>query len=231
MKINIASIAIILAVCVVIGFGFMLLFNGIQNQVLGPLTDANKSLQTQVSKVLHPTPTILPDPVTIINKISSLARLETIQYSVEKIIVAEKGQEVFRLLFGDRLLFVAHGKVIAGIDLSRLKPSDVEIQNGLLKMALPEPEIFIVTLDNEKSYTYSRDTGLFVKSDMDLETLARRAAEAEILDAALEDGILRQARVNAEAFLLGFLNNLGFNSVTFIQSNPSATATATAVPS
>ncbi len=120
MKINTVSIAIILAVCVIIGFGLLAIFNGIQKQVLGPISEANQNLQTQVARILNPTPTIIPDPVTVINKISSLARLETIQYSVEKIIVAEKGQEVFRLLFGDRLLFVAHGKVIAGVDLSRL---------------------------------------------------------------------------------------------------------------
>jgi hypothetical protein len=230
MKINLVSIAIILVACVLIGFGFMQLFNGIQNRVLGPLTEANQSLQTQVSKVLNPTPTIIPDEVTIINKISSLARLETIQYTVEKIIVAEKGQEVFRLLFGDRLLFVAHGKVIAGIDLTKLKRSDLEIQNSLLKVTLPEPEIFIVSLDNGKSYTYSRDTGVLTRSDPNLETLARRAAEDEILKAALEDGILKQAQVNAEAFLLGFLNNLGFNSVTFMQTSPLATAASTATP-
>ncbi len=97
-------------------------------------------------------------------------------------------------------------------------------------MTLPEPEIFIVSLDNEKSYTYSRDTGLLAKSDLDLETLARRAAEDEILQAALDDGILKQARVNAEAFLLGFLNNLGFHSVTFSQASIPAEAMATAAP-
>jgi hypothetical protein len=230
MKINFVSIAIILVVCVIIGLGFMQIFNGIQHQVLGPIHEANQSLQTQVAKILNPTPTIIPDPVTIINKISSLARLETIQYTVEKIIVAEKGQEVFRLLFGDRLLFVAHGKVIAGIDLTRLNRSDLEIKNGLLKVTLPETEIFIVSLDNEKSYTYSRDTGLLTKSDLNLETLARRAAETEILQAALDDGILKQARVNAEAYLLGFLNNLGFNSVAFVQTPPPAASTSTAVP-
>jgi len=230
MKINTVSIAIILAVCVIIGFGLLAIFNGIQKQVLEPISEANHNLQTQVAKVLNPTPTIIPDPVTIINKISSLARLETIQYSVEKVIVAEKGQEVFRLLFGDRLLFVAHGKVIAGVDLSKLKMSDMEMQNGGLKVTLPEPEVFIVSLDNEKSYTFSRDTGLLVKSDLDLETLARRAAEDEILQAALDDGILKQARVNAEAFLLGFLSNLGFRSVTFTQTSIQVEATATAAP-
>lgn len=230
MKINTVSIAIILVVCLIIGIGLLAIFNGIQQQVLGPISEANQNLQTQVARILNPTPTIIPDAVTIINKISSLARLETIQYSVEKVIVAEKGQEVFRLLFGDRLLFVAHGKVIAGVDLSRLKRSDVEMQNGQLELTLPEPEVFIVSLDNEKSYTFSRDTGLLVKSDQELETLARRAAEDEILQAALDDGILKQARVNAEAFLLGFLNNLGFHSVTFAQTIIPVEATATAAP-
>lgn len=230
MKINVVSIAIILAVCVIIGLGLLAIFSGIQQRVLGPISEANQNLQTQVAKVLNPTPTIIPDPVTIINKISPLARLETIQYSVEKIIAAEKGQEVLRLLFGDRLLFVAHGKVIAGVDLSKLKHSDVEMQNGQLKVTLPEPEVFIVSLDNEKSYAYSRDTGLLAKSDMNLETLARRAAEDEILQAALDDGILKQARVNAEAFLLGFLNNLGFHSVTFAQASIPVEATATVLP-
>ncbi|MDK1081248.1 MAG: hypothetical protein QGM50_04340 [Anaerolineae bacterium] len=56
---------------------------------------ANEALQTQVSELLHPTPTIIPDPVTYINEIKALARLETIQYSVEKVITAEIGQGTF----------------------------------------------------------------------------------------------------------------------------------------
>jgi len=230
MKTKLIYIAIILGIGLIMGVGSLLLFNGIKQQVLGPISEANKNLQTQIARVLNPTPTIIPDPVTIINKISSLARLETIQYSVEKIIVVEKGQEVLKLLFGDRLLFVAHGKVIAGLDLTKLNRSDLEIQNGLLKVKLPEPEIFIVNLDNEKSYVYNRETGLLTKSDPDLETLARQAAETQIRQAALGDGILEQARVNAEAYLLGFLNNLGFNTVVFIEPTTPASSSATAVP-
>ena len=43
------------------------------------VSQANQSLQTQVSNLLNPTPTIIPDPVTYINEIRALARLETIQ--------------------------------------------------------------------------------------------------------------------------------------------------------
>jgi hypothetical protein len=172
-------------------------------------------MQTQVAKVLHPTPTILPNPVTIVHKINTLARLETIQYTLEKIITAEVGQEVFGKLFGDQLLLVAHGEVIAGVDLSQLLVEDVNLEDGLLRIKLPEAEIFVVRLDNQKSYIYDRQTGIFTKGDKDLETQARQAAEKEILETAIEDGILEQARINAEAYLLRFLNSLGFQAIVF----------------
>ena len=71
----------------------------------------------------------------------------------------------------------------------------------------------MATLNNDESYVYDRTTGLFRKSDPDLETDARQAAEDEILNAALEDGILDQARLNAEIFIERLLNDLGYYSV------------------
>ena len=65
-------------------------------------------LATQISEVLNPTPTILPDPVSIIHDVRTLARLETIQYSIEKVVTADSGQQDLAILFGDRLIFVAH---------------------------------------------------------------------------------------------------------------------------
>jgi Protein of unknown function (DUF4230) len=117
-------------------------------QALNPLLQTNNELRTQVVQFLHPTPTILPDPVTIIHEIRALARLETIQYTIEKVITADSGQAIFQPLFGDRLLFVAHGTVIAGIDLNKLSQSDLSIQDGALKICLPDPEIFSASLDN-----------------------------------------------------------------------------------
>jgi len=79
----------------------------------------------------------------------------------------------------------------------------------------PRRRIFIATLDNEKSYVYDRDTGALTKGSVDLETLARQAAEDEIRKAALEDGILTQAQTNAEAYLLKFFTALGYRTVLF----------------
>lgn len=186
----------------------------------GPMqqvNEANQALQTQVAQLANPTPTIIPDPVTYISEIRALARLETIQYSVEKVITAEVGQGTFGFAFGDKLLFVAHGIVIAGIDMEKLQPGDLRLENGVLFVNLPPTEIFIATLDNEKSYVYDRETGLLTKGQVDLETLARQTAEDEIRKAALEDGILLQGERNAEAYLIKFFNALGYDNVIFPQ--------------
>jgi hypothetical protein len=185
-----------------------------------PVNDMTSNLGTQVSQFLNPTPTVLPDPMTIIHGVRSLARLETIQYSIEKVITAETGQGTFAFLFGDRLIFVAHGVVIAGVDLSKLQPGDLQVQNNVLYVRLPEPEIFVATLDNEKSYVYNRDTGALTHGDVNLETTARRAAEDEIRAAALEDGILQQARQNAESYMTRLLLELGYHEVIFLDATP-----------
>ena len=182
---------------------------------INPLAESNKQLNTQVAMVLHPTPTIIPDPITIINEVRSLARLETIQYSVEKVIRAEEGQNSIPLLFGDKLIFVAHGTVIAGVDLGKLGDQDIKIEGKTLTINLPQPEIFVSTLDNDKSYIYDRETGILTKGDSNLETQARQTAETEVLKAAQDDGILNQAKINAENYLARLLRNLGYSEVHF----------------
>jgi hypothetical protein len=185
-------------------------------QAVNPIRQANNSLQTQVSNLLHPTPTIIPDPSTNIHEVRALARLETIQYSVEKVITAETGQDIFKALLGDRLLLVAHGVVIAGIDMQKMNPQDLQLQDGSLFVRLPQAEIFVATLDNQKTYVYDRQTGIFRSPDQNLETLARQSAENEIRKAALDDGILEQAQTNAEIYLERFFQALGYQQVTFI---------------
>ncbi len=216
MRKIIAILAILLAI-VVMGVVLMNSINKTISSAFSPLQQANQSMNTQIANLLHPTPTILPDPVTIIHDVRSLARLETIQYTVEKVITAEEGQGTFDFLFEDRLLLVAHGIVIAGIDLEKLTPEDMWLEGSVLNIRLPESEVFFATLDNEKTYIYERDTGLLRGPNPDLETLARQAAEKAIGEAALEDGILETARINAESYLIRLFLDLGYSDVIFIK--------------
>jgi hypothetical protein len=222
MKQNWFSLIVLIAVGVAAYFIIETVRDSTQaaaNAALGPFNQvqqANEGLQTQVAVLLNPTPTIIPDPVTYISEVRALARLETIQYSIEKVITAEIGQGTFNFLFGDKMIFVAHGVVIAGIDMEKIGPEHLRIENGVLYVTLPPAEIFVATLDNQKSYVYDRETGFLSKGVQDLETLARQSAEDEIRRAALEDGILQQAQSNAENYLYRFFQALGYDNIIFV---------------
>ncbi len=206
---NFLSIVILLA----IAGGAYFLVQSIRDtttQTVAPFQEANSQLQTQVSNLMHPTPTIIPDPATYITQVQALARLETIQYSVEQVVTVEVNQGTFGFLFGDKMLFVGHGTVIAGIDMGKVQASDMQMQNGVLHVRLPASEVFVATLDNGKSQVYDRTTGALTRADPNLETLARQAAEKKILQAALDDGILDVAEKNAQAYLTRFFAALGY---------------------
>ena len=217
---NILSLLILIVIAVAAYFIVQTVREGAQTATapFQQVNEANQALQTQMANLLNPTPTIIPDPITYINEIRALARLETIQYSVEKVITGEINGGTFSALFGDRILFVGHGTVIAGIDMDKLTPENMRYENGVLTVQLPPTEIFIATLDNEKSYVYDRQTGVLSKPDPNLETQVRQVAEQEILKAALEDGILEQAKINAEAYLLKFFSALGFPNTIFVDN-------------
>jgi hypothetical protein len=211
-------LGVVLALAILAFAAYM--FINIKNQInatLSPIQQTNNEISTQVASLLHPTPTVIPDPVTIIRQVQSLARLETIQYTVEKVITAEVNQGIFGPLFGDKLLLVAHGNVIAGIDLNKIESDDLWLEDDVLKVRLPQAEVFTATLDNGQSYIYDRTTGLLTKGNPQLETAARQAAEQEILKAAETDGILEMAMQNAQVYLERLFNTLGYLKVEFIE--------------
>ena len=226
-KLNVNTVILLLiliALVVVIAGGFALIAS--IRRLAQPLEEAERALEEQFEEITNPTPTIIPDPMTIIRQVRSLSRLETASYTVEKVITAESGQGPFAFLFGDRLILVAHGQVIAGVDLGRMGEGDIVIANeGTVVVTLPPAEVLVVALDNQKSYVFDRDTGL-VGVNPALETDARQAAEEEILNAVLEDGILEMARRNAETYVRQLILALGFREVIFAQVAPTPIPTA-----
>ncbi len=219
MKKNLVFIILLALTVVIVVFGVLLLQE--VRRATEPVFALRQQLNTQFDRLFNPTPTIKPDPISIVHEVRALARLETIQYAVEKVITAETGQEFLGFLFGDRLLFVAHGTVIAGVDLDKIGADDISVDDqGRATLLLPPAEIFATVLDNEKSYIYDRSKGLLTRGDVQLESAARLAAEREIERTALEDGILDQAQVNAEAYLYRLLRSLGFPDVSIRWDTP-----------
>jgi len=211
---NLISILILL---VIAGAAYYIVQNIRQTtqQTVAPFQQANSSLQTQVSNLLHPTPTVIPDPVTYINQIQALARLETIQYSVSQVVTVENNQGTFAFINGTKLLLEVHGTVIAGIDMQKLQPGDMHLANGVLTVKLPAPEVFITSLDESKTQVYDVQSGIFAKPDPNLVITGLEGAKDKIYQAAIDDGILDVAQQNAISYLTKFFAALGYPNTIF----------------
>jgi len=154
------------------------------------------------------------DQPTVVRQVRALERMETVSYNSDKVVSGERESSIFPdFLAGDRLLLLAHGQVIAGVDLAKLQPGDVEVSGHSVSIHLPAAEIFTASLDSASTRVYSRDTGLFTSTDPNLEGEVRAEAERQLRDAALSDGILKTAQTNAAQSVHQLLAGLGFTSV------------------
>jgi hypothetical protein len=154
----------------------------------------------------------------VVEKIQRLNRLETVVYSLDTVVEGNKSSAVLPdMLVGDRMLMVVRGQTIAGVDMSQMKPDDVQIiENGsgrTVRIVLPPSQIFVTTIDNQHTRVYARTTGLLVPQDINLESETRAKAQTELQKAALEDGILDAASKNARSTVTAMVEGLGFQKV------------------
>jgi hypothetical protein len=169
----------------------------------------------ELSRIFHGGQThISVDQPTVVRQVRALQRLETVSYTADKVMSAGSENPILpNFLAGDRLLLVAHGEVIAGMDLAKLQQDDVEVRGSSVSVHLPQAEIFTTRLDNERTRVYLRDTGLFTSPDPNLEGDVRAEAERQIRAAALDDRILTTAEANARQTVVNLLLGLGFAHV------------------
>ncbi len=180
--------------------------------------------------MITPTVIIQPQGPSVVEQVQALSRLETARYTVKTVLTGESTGALPAGLTSDKILFIAYGNVIAGVDLSKLRDEDVQVVSNTVTMRLPAAEILSHSLDNNKSTVYDRQTGFFTKADPNLETQIRQRAEQEIVNQAQEDGVLKTAQNNAETTLRTLLRGLHYDSVTFLPPNSSAPNPATATP-
>lgn len=186
-----------------------------------------------------PTPTIITG-AAVIRQIQHLNRLETNKYTIETVVEADKPGG-FLNYGAEKLLLIAHGKVVAGIDLGKLQLQDITVSpdGKTIDVRLPAVEIFDTSLDEQQTRVYDRQSGvvtrLLSKPDPDLESQARQKGVLQILKSACEDGILDQAAKDGKLAITQLLSLSGFNSVQVEIASPAtspcaAATSATATP-
>ena len=158
------------------------------------------------------------DLSALVTQVRELNRLETAAMRVIHVSTTTQSYKVIpNAIAGDELTLLAAGDVIAGIDLSLLRPTDVWREtDGTIVMRLPPPQILVTRVDNRESKVISRKTGMLRRADINMESRARQNAEQGIRNEAVRKGILTLASQNAESKLAQFLTTAGARKVRFV---------------
>lgn len=157
------------------------------------------------------------EKTAVIREIRELKRWETASYTIEQIIDrGTEGNAFQQFLFGNRILLIAHGEVIAGFDLTNLSEESISIQGNAITISFPPAQILTTRLDSQKTRVYDRQEGFLAATDKDLESEARLSAENAIREAACREGVLEKASENAKKQATSLMTLLGFTTVTIL---------------
>jgi hypothetical protein len=109
----------------------------------------------------------------------------------------------------DRLVIIARGKVMAGIDLSNLMPDDIYVEKDSIRMTLPPARVFDV-ITNPSDFSTFSETGDWPPAAA---TALKTQAREKILRRALNQGILNRANARAASVMENFLRSLGYTRI------------------
>lgn len=175
-----------------------------------------ESVPEEIIHVVRGTESVTP--LMILGRLGT-EKLEILQYTTQKVL-----EERRDCVFGpERLLYIAYGGAIIGIDLGKITSDDVQItgDGSHITLWLPPVESLHPYLDVEKSYVRDyRKPGVCPNHKLDMLATVQRRAKKEIEDSSESKQMLRMAETHAQVFMKRFLLGFGFSEVEVITNSP-----------
>lgn len=171
----------------------------------------------------------------VVRQLQGASELTTAIFTMEAVVPAQSDRTLAGYVIGStHLLYLAHGQVRAGVDLSQIAATDVEVAgDSTLRITLPPPRILDSKLDVSQSTVYAYDRGwlgLGPDNAPLLQSRAQQEALAKINAAACTSDLLAEANQRAELAVGQLLATAGFASVEVITQPPHASACASPSP-
>jgi len=122
------------------------------------------------------------------------------------------------IIAGSHTLFVARGAVSAYIDFDTLsdKALTVDTEKKTVQVRLPAPKLAKPNIDQEHTYVYSQDRGVWDRVKSMFEPEDQREfyvlAQKKIGDAAKDTGLTKRAERNTRQMLTGLFASLGYKA-------------------
>jgi len=151
--------------------------------------------------------------------LETIGKIELTKYQFQEVTEIQKvGKDfynLFKLENDSRAVLISRGEAVGCIDLTKLDARHIQDLEDSLVVQLPPPELCYFKLDLENTRVYALETGLFT-SEKDFIENAYQSAEQQIRQSAIQSGILKQAKENAEIVLKPLLEEISGKKVIII---------------
>lgn len=148
----------------------------------------------------------------IVRQVREVSELTTATFEMDAVVpVSEKG-----FLAQSKLLYIAHGAVRVGVDLSEFQADDVQVEEEKITVTLPPLKVLDSKLDLDHSSVYSYDQGFlgWGPAVVNLQAQAQREAIRKVEEAACQDWLIKTAsgrvQQTVEHLLSQALNSRGY---------------------
>ena len=139
---------------------------------------------------------------SILTQVKQLNRLESTAFYIDTVIKTQKPGKWYMLWQDAQTgLFMAHGKVLAGIDLAKLTAEQVEFQGQTAVIHLPPVEILSVDLADVDVYDLKTGSFGLAPTDGSVFEEVQKTARRQVLERACQADILRMAQTQAQSQL------------------------------
>ncbi len=140
----------------------------------------------------------LVDPSSlIVSQVRDVSELTTAMFEMDAVVpVSEKGN----VGIASKLLYIAHGNVRVGVDLSEFQADDVQVEGDKISVTLPALKVLDSKLDLEHSNVYSYDRGFsgWGPDVVKLQGQAQREAIKKVEEAACQNWLIKTASDRVE---------------------------------
>ncbi|WP_031498870.1 DUF4230 domain-containing protein [Bryobacter aggregatus] len=161
-------------------------------------------------------PKLAADSPVLLREIQKLNELVSVKYSIQKVIGIEEQKRPVGM---EKILLITQAQVLAGIDLSQLKSSNIIMGKDKSRLIqLPPAQILHIVLNEKETKVWDHQITWWtpwVPYNPELESRARQAAIEATRKAALDMGILKEAEKNARTSIRALLEAAGITQISF----------------
>jgi len=153
----------------------------------------------------------------VIERVKNISELNTVEMYFNEIIDFKNAKffNDFEIPFTEKsFIFTVKARVKAGVEMSLIEASDIDIKEKDLVLRLPGPEITSLEILSYKAY--DEKDGLFNEVTTEDTLKALELFEGDLKNQAKDNGIIEKAKENAEKSIRSIFMMAGYEQVDII---------------